>query len=109
MVIEKKVEPLISPEKLEHVLLMSFNKDEIVKQLIQRMTEEDILTFVNKHNITSMDMHPTNHEYAFVTKAKMNIEFRKQVIRDNVWSVDTLLDEMTPRSIIRLSDKIWNK
>lgn len=109
MVNQKKDTKLISPGKLKHVLIMSFNVREIAEFLAQRMTEEDILTFISEHMVQSVDMHPTNQEFASVTRTKANMEFRKQVIRDNVWSVDTLLDEMTPRSIIKLSDKIWNK
>lgn len=111
----KKTNGLISPDKLAHVLMISFNKREMAEFLIQRMTEEDVLTFIDEHSPHFADMQPTNQEFAFVTRTKANIEFRKQIIRDNLDQlrptdiIDILFDEMTPRSIIKLSDKIWNK
>ena len=115
MVSKEKSKQLISPGKLVHVLMMSFNKDEMAKFLIQRMTEEDVSTFINEHNLHPADLYPTNQEFASVTRIKANIEFRKQIIKDSLSklikyrAIEILLDEMTPRSIIKLSDRIWKK
>jgi len=109
LVIKEETEQLISHEKLTQLLMISFNKRDMAEFLIERMTEDDVLIFIREHNIHRTDMHPTNSDFALATRTKANIEFHKQIIRDNVWSVDTLLNEMTPRSIKKLSDMIWNK